>query len=208
MDSAAFGCFLALLIINGIAMRQFNKFASIVLSLLTYKTVRICTTQPYRLYIVQNFHVAGNHPSQIFPTGYEPGTALFHHDRDGSLTKYRVSVVRKPHSGGQRKSCERYGQPEVPGVLSRLRASVDWLGGRIQGNDTYSSTTGRIVEVQRGRQQAPGYVARGSGIRGRSHISWIKSSAEYSFHPPTSEQLSGGMVLTRLQVKDERELRL
>ena len=123
------------------------------------------------LYIVQKFHVAGNHPSQIFPIGYEPGTALFHHDRDGSLTEYRISVVRKPHSGGQRKSCERYGQPEVPGVLSRLRASVDWLGGRIQGNDTYSSTTGRIVEVQRGRQQAPGYVARGSGIRGRSHIS-------------------------------------
>ena len=38
MDSAAFGCFLALLIINGIAMRQFNKLASIVLSLLTYNT--------------------------------------------------------------------------------------------------------------------------------------------------------------------------
>ncbi|KAL2052674.1 hypothetical protein ABVK25_006914 [Lepraria finkii] len=30
--------------------------------------VGICTTQPYRLYIVQNFHVAGNHPSQMFPT--------------------------------------------------------------------------------------------------------------------------------------------
>ena len=30
--------------------------------------VGIYTTQPYRLYIVQNFHVAGNHPSQIFPT--------------------------------------------------------------------------------------------------------------------------------------------
>ena len=38
VDGAAFGCFLALLIINGIITRQFNKFPSIVLTLLTYDT--------------------------------------------------------------------------------------------------------------------------------------------------------------------------
>ena len=41
-----------------------------------------------------------------------------------------------------------------------------------------------------------------------SRLEGAVKQIEYSFHSPTSERLSGDMVLMRLRVKDERELRL
>ena len=106
-------------------------------------------------------------------------------------TEYRSVLYGSPTAVGNGSPVSDI--PGSPGCIVEIASVSGWLGG----NTREESTTGRIRNTT-GRQQAPGYVARGrSGVE--DFLDKVK--CRYSFHPPTSERLSGGIVLTRLQVK-------